>query len=105
MRQCSHGAMMSDGFPCTRCGACCRRYAELVPGHIREHGARADGSCSQLGEDWACAVFSDRPWYCRVDVVGGGYAATARRCNEWIASDGIGDFVQLGRRDRSEKCG
>jgi len=73
-------------FPCTGCGACCRKVGETVA-RWREtpeqfaplerealaafpYEPREDGSCPQLGEDGACAVYADRPAVCQVDAMG-----------------------------------
>ena len=88
-------------FPCVKCGACCRRYAKIVPSHIQETKARADGSCEHLQEDHSCAIYEERPWYCRVDMPGIDksrvYPLTAAQCNVWIKEDGGTELVDLRR--------
>ena len=50
-------------YPCTRCGACCRRV-DLIPGFPEP--ARPDGSCSRLLPDNSCAIYETRPAICRL---------------------------------------
>lgn len=48
-------------FPCSQCGACCRRVSDikhLVP-------VREDGSCGHLNPDNTCAIYESRPLICR----------------------------------------
>lgn len=88
-------------FPCTSCGACCRRVY-LVPQFPREW-LQEDGSCIHL-ENNLCNIYNDRPDFCRV---GNGIAMfdlpekeymmlTATICNMWMEEDGIKDkFIPL----------
>lgn len=51
-------------FPCTACGACCRRLPVVSP------MALADGSCRHLDPGTnLCTVYAQRPLACRVDDV------------------------------------
>jgi Fe-S-cluster containining protein len=50
-------------FPCTGCGACCRRVG-LVKGHGLP--VKADGSCGNLVDN-RCAIYATRPDVCRID--------------------------------------
>ena len=45
-------------FPCTQCGACCRRVKGLMP-------VKEDGSCIYL-EDNKCSIYEDRPLLCNI---------------------------------------
>lgn len=51
-------------FPCTQCGACCRRAGEMkgFPEPLNE-----DGSCVHLQDDNRCGIYKDRPIVCRVN--------------------------------------
>lgn len=51
-------------FPCTGCGACCRRIAGIP--EIANYD-RGDGTCQHLTNDNACAIYEFRPRVCRVD--------------------------------------
>ena len=48
-------------FPCTQCGACCRRAGEtgLMP-------SKEDGSCVYLNGENQCDIYEDRPEHCSV---------------------------------------
>ena len=49
-------------FPCTGCGACCKRLPETSP------MALADGRCRHLDlQTDRCSVYAQRPLVCRVD--------------------------------------
>ena len=49
-------------FPCTKCGACCKRAGAtgLMP-------SKADGSCIYLNTDNTCSVYNKRPDICSID--------------------------------------
>jgi len=87
-------------FPCTRCGACCRRVGQSP---MTKHLAGADGRCVHLTTDNACAIYDSRPDICRVDLMLDrmgfdpidGYRATAELCNQWMRDDGMTNFVTL----------
>lgn len=80
-------------FPCTRCGACCRR-AFLVPGFPLP--IRPDGACSKLVGN-LCSIYDERPEMCRhghsLDKMGmtrDEYdRLTAAICNRWQEADGM----------------
>lgn len=87
-------------FPCTACGACCRRVG-AIPGFPEP--VRSDGSCSHLTADNRCAIYERRPPICRVDqtlatLTARGlpltreawYRDNAELCNRWQAEDGMG---------------
>jgi Fe-S-cluster containining protein len=83
-------------FPCSQCGACCRRVGKFkdFPEPVRR-----DGSCSHLQEDNSCAIYETRPLVCRIteghrvffpelsekDYLEGNIKA----CNEMIIQDGL----------------
>lgn len=54
---------MKLSFPCSQCGACCRRVGNFkgFPEPVKK-----DGSCSHLKEDNSCAIYGNRPLICRV---------------------------------------
>lgn len=96
-------------FPCTACGACCRRVGAVlearhpVNGALAEavaqfpYQARPDGSCDQLTDAGRCAVYGDRPMLCRVDVMQAKsglpaplyHAVSAAACNAMQDADGL----------------
>lgn len=67
---------MESVFPCTGCGACCRRAKHTVgllnitdpknefyfPYEFNE-----DGSCQMLNSDNKCSVYETRPTVCNID--------------------------------------
>lgn len=87
-------------YPCSGCGACCRRVnvavehsKELDIGHDLSfpYGWDEDGVCEML-ENNRCRVYENRPLICRIDdlqkIVGGSkkkfYKLTAKACNALI---------------------
>lgn len=82
-------------FPCTSCGACCRRLNLFPKGFIESHGLEADdkGHCVNLNDDNTCRIYEDRPEICIVnhkkyDVDPDFYYATvASSCNIWMDED------------------
>ena len=83
-------------FPCTKCGACCKRAGEtgLMP-------ARKDGSCIYLNKDNTCSIYSKRPDICKINKAykifnfhknlskKQYYKLTAEQCNKFIDEDGL----------------
>ena len=51
-------------FDCSKCGACCRHIAKVLP-----HYDKGDGTCLHLTEDNLCAVYDHRPFICKVDEI------------------------------------
>lgn len=87
-------------FPCTKCGACCRRVGSSP---YSEHLAGRDGRCRHLNADNTCSIYEQRPDVCRVDLMlerfgipkHFGYEANAALCNRWMREDGMKTFVSL----------
>lgn len=89
-------------FPCTQCGACCRRVGLMDPGWP---WLAVDGrTCSKLGVDNTCTIYADRPLVCRVDemidLVGGfdrttWYRLTADICNAQQVEDGMAESYRV----------
>ena len=54
-------------FPCTKCGACCRK-AWMIKDQFKEAGIalHADGSCTLLIDN-KCSIYKMRPSFCRID--------------------------------------
>ena len=50
-------------FPCTKCGACCRRAHLVTP---FKYGDRVNGGCTFLLKDNTCEVYDKRPLVCSV---------------------------------------
>lgn len=59
---------MSDinfAFPCSSCGACCRRVGAITAGKALDRG---DGICMHLDTDTnLCTIYETRSDICRVD--------------------------------------
>lgn len=83
-------------FPCTGCGACCRRLHLSDPKLLERSGlTHTDGVCEHLTDDNKCSIYEDRPedcviWSSRLDL---GrtleyWTHTAAICNEWMDEDG-----------------
>ena len=84
-------------FPCTSCGACCRRVAQ-----VPDHGlpVKDDGSCGHLVNN-LCSIYHHRPDICRVDKMVDDIAEhhgmdriqslnlVARLCNSFQEEDGM----------------
>lgn len=86
-------------FPCSGCGACCRRIGWMDEQELAKHGLVADatGACVNLLPDNSCEIYEDRPDICRVNVqakkadvdVDTFYRENIRLCNEWMDEDGM----------------
>jgi len=92
-------------FPCSGCGACCRRVGMALK-HSKEfkdqfpYGSKKDGSCEKLNKEGQCSVYNSRPDICRVDVTykkkwskimsrKEAYNLEAKVCNSFIKEDGL----------------
>lgn len=56
-----------SAFPCTSCGACCRR-AGLIESWVASGYAEPGGPCKFLTNDNLCAIYETRPDCCRMDA-------------------------------------
>lgn len=89
-------------FPCSGCGACCRRVGWMPTEELSKHGLRADesGACTHLLPDNSCEIYETRPDICRVDVqaqkedvdIDTYYRDNIRLCNEWMDEDGMSNL-------------
>ncbi len=88
-------------FPCSKCGACCRR-AGLIPDFPEP--VHKDNSCTHLLDDNSCAIYEDRPDICSVDKVRKYFPfltekeyvnATIQVCNEMIDADGLDQSYKI----------
>jgi Fe-S-cluster containining protein len=63
-----------NNFPCTGCGACCRRIKSAVS-NFMDAGINMEfpyqwdenGVCEMLTEDNKCSVYEDRPLICNIE--------------------------------------
>ncbi len=86
-------------FPCSGCGACCRRVSAFSEEELGEWGlsTKEDGSCVNLLGDNSCAIYETRPDICRVDVqaqkadidMKSYFIENIRICNQWMDEDGM----------------
>lgn len=51
-------------YPCTSCGACCRRVGRIPD---FPEPVRPDGSCVHLNANNQCDIYENRPTICQVD--------------------------------------
>lgn len=85
-------------FPCTGCGACCRRVGfkmDILRMFDFPYQAKEDGSCEMLDGN-KCLVYENRPFICNVDKIGEHfpdkkefYNANIDACNRMQEEDGI----------------
>jgi uncharacterized protein len=74
-------------FPCTGCGACCRRVNKAVESAIGfeelsfPYKWDETGRCEKLQNDNRCSVYENRPLLCRVKDIGNFFGADEK---EWI---------------------
>lgn len=82
-------------FPCTKCGACCRRVRTVDP----NWPVKADGkSCIHLQDDNTCGIYETRPPICRIEDVGRALGLSEGKhfllsmlaCNKMQVEDGMG---------------
>ena len=88
-----------SSFPCSGCGACCRRVYAFSKEELGEWGlsTKKDGSCINLLDDNSCAIYETRPDICRVDVqaqnsgidIKSYFTENIRICNQWMDEDGM----------------
>lgn len=98
---------MTDKFPCTGCGACCRRIHNLkdysdklaldnnMPEISFPYGHN-NGACEKLIDN-KCSVYEDRPLICNVDKMQEilkidksiFYKMNADVCNDFIKESGM----------------
>lgn len=102
---------MLETFPCTACGACCRRVGKVLAfreanerlnpaiGEALEafpYRALEDGSCEML-EGNRCRVYESRPELCRIETMrerhgfsrATHYTIAAESCNTMQEEDGM----------------
>lgn len=85
-------------FPCTKCGACCRRITRVDPSWPK----REDGACFFLREDDSCGIYEERPLLCRVNALlpdgvdmADWHNLNATICNMWQEEDGMDKKYRL----------
>ena len=86
-------------FPCTQCGACCKRAGAtgLMP-------SKEDGSCIYLNKDNTCSIYHQRPDVCNIDKMRRKqtklskkeyYRLSAKICNHFIKEDNLDDKYKI----------
>lgn len=90
-------------FPCTGCGACCRRIGDAKdilntkPEYAFPYSWDETGRCEMLGDDNKCKVYDDRPTICSVDKMSKFYKMSKKKfyklnikgCHALMKLDGI----------------
>jgi Fe-S-cluster containining protein len=73
-------------FPCTCCGACCRRLWLMNDEVLKKNGLSVNehGHCTRLRSDNLCSIYDHRPEICRVRSH---FKETAEVCNRWMDED------------------
>lgn len=90
-------------FPCSGCGACCRRIGWMDAEDLETHGLKADesGACTNLLPDNSCSIYDTRPDICKVDVQAAEanvfdvltyYRENIKLCNKWMDEDGMSNL-------------
>lgn len=104
---------MINTFPCTGCGACCRRihnlkeYSKVLAdktniAEIEFPFENKDGICEKLIDN-KCSVYEDRPLICSVDKMQevlkfdkpSFYKMNAKVCNNFIREDGLDESLLI----------
>lgn len=96
-------------FPCTACGACCRRAKQIIskldgiddPESIFFFPYTYDesGKCENLTDDNKCRIYENRPAVCNTEKMREYYGLTqeeynqaaSKVCNHFIKEDGISE--------------
>lgn len=97
---------MADTYPCTKCGACCRRALFVVAATGLDDwppGFTPSGACAALQADNTCGVYETRPPLCRVDEMREAhgadkrdwYEANAAQCNTMQVEDGMAETFRV----------
>lgn len=102
--------MQHSKFPCSGCGACCRRAQSIIesaqaasPGLEFPYGFTESGACEMLGDDNKCKVYDTRPYICSIDQIAETmgfdkltlYRANAAICNTWIEEDEMDESFKV----------
>jgi Fe-S-cluster containining protein len=79
-------------YPCTNCGACCKRV------HLLENFPfkNINGVCEKYIDN-KCSIYENRPWICNIDkgaeILGFNkeefYKLNIQACNQMMDEDGI----------------
>jgi Fe-S-cluster containining protein len=105
-----------DKFPCTGCGACCKRISKLKNFLVTDdtedlmyfpYQWDENGICENLNqEDNTCNIYESRPTICNVEKIfelskGGPkekqkfYKINAEQCNRMIEEDGLDEKFKI----------
>jgi Fe-S-cluster containining protein len=91
-------------FPCTQCGACCRRVGKSKD---FQEPVNPDGSCSHLKEDNSCGIYETRPMICRVEEFYEKFQSeetmskedffrlNSEECNNMMDEDGLDEKLRI----------
>lgn len=105
-------------FPCTGCGACCRKVGVMVD-RVRQEEQYPEGTIGRLVQDFPfnysesgscemlidgkCSIYSERPLICRVDELGfklglnqiEWYKENVESCHDLMEEEGILDKYRI----------
>lgn len=113
-----------DKFPCTSCGACCRKAKQAAEGwqnaisklnvskEVKEslakemthpYGFDGSGKCEMLAEDNTCKVYENRPSMCNIEkareIMGWPkdlyYNASINNCNSLMDAFGVEEKFRI----------
>ena len=93
--------MEKDNYPCTSCGACCRRIDKIAEG-FKQIGLdfpyiwSENGECEMLVDN-QCSVYETRPLICNIEKVAEYmkipkdvfFSMNIKLCNKMMDEDGI----------------
>lgn len=98
-------------FPCTGCGACCKRLHAVPQDLFPQDWILPNGHCGFLNKVNACTIYSERPPVCKTREMFKKqtrekgpfkgmnrkeyYRATAEVCNRWQEEDGIDEKYRV----------
>lgn len=100
-------------FPCTGCGACCRRVGKIMDTIAEASDQNSQlyfpykwdetGKCEMLLPDNSCSVYENRPLICNVDKLHSlfaipkaeYYALTIGLCNQMMDDDGLPERFRI----------
>ena len=92
-------------FPCTKCGACCRRAYAVSAGSLP---VDERGFCAHLTARNECAIYDQRPDICRITPQaaermgmdwGEFVTGNVQRCNKYIEEDGMPPHFRVNLLD------
>lgn len=92
-----------SAFPCSKCGACCRRASQL-PGFPLP--TDENGACVYLTAENECEIYPVRPDVCNIEAIywqvwagkwtkGQYWRENAKVCNKMMDEDGMDESLRI----------